>query len=90
MVLTESQAVAIGSDLGKFIEGDSWSVTLQVLEETLTNRILTSKISDKEGREQAFMIHVALQELIATINSIVLQAGSIAAEWEYDKLLNEE
>lgn len=86
MQLTEQQVIAIGTDLRKIVEGDSFNTAVKVLEETITNRILTSPVEDVAGRESAYQLHRALGELIATFTSITVLAEQTLAQWELDAI----
>lgn len=90
MLLTEHQVITIGTHLSQFIRTDAWEVTVKVLEEYITNKILTSGPLEQEVRENHYQLHRALRELIATIDGIAIQAEQLLAESDPAITLDEQ
>jgi hypothetical protein len=77
----------IGSDLRQFMKSETFKTVIKVIEDDLITRILTAQPHEIEKITKAHTLHHAMQELVGTMNSIVMRVemaeASILAD-DYD------
>ena len=70
--MTREEIFRVGSELRRLCNSHGFEVAVELLRKDFANRILSSDLPDREGRESAYHLNKALDELIGVFNALIV------------------
>lgn len=80
--LTYAEAVPMSQELTRILESPAFNKAVDLLREDLIDQIVGSQLHQKDTREAAYVLHVALAALVNKMQSLVSYADGLILQQE--------